>query len=162
MKTKLNELLEFPTPFTYKVMGQALPELVDQVVEVVQRHAPGDYSPSVKPSSKGNYHSVSITINATHIEQVEAAVRRAGQYRNRADGAVIPRLTRPQAPGNPPAFAVIYSPPLKSSLSAETLFCSTIPFLSDNSACNLTNPSRRQCMNLPTVVTTPRWMKSGW
>lgn len=30
MKTKLNELLEFPTPFTYKVMGQALPELVDQ------------------------------------------------------------------------------------------------------------------------------------
>ena len=44
MKTKLNELLEFPTPFTYKVMGQALPELVDQVVEVVQRHAPGDYT----------------------------------------------------------------------------------------------------------------------
>ncbi len=41
MKTKLNELLEF-TPFTYKVMGQALPELVDQVV-AVQRHAPGDY-----------------------------------------------------------------------------------------------------------------------
>ncbi|MGQ7114618.1 DUF493 family protein YbeD, partial [Escherichia sp. TWPC-MK] len=62
MKTKLNELLEFPTPFTYKVMGQALPELVDQVVEVVQRHAPGDYTPTVKPSSKGNYHSVSITI----------------------------------------------------------------------------------------------------
>ena len=31
MKTKLNELLEFPTPFTYKVMGQALPELVDPV-----------------------------------------------------------------------------------------------------------------------------------
>ena len=45
MKTKLNELLEFPTPFTYKVMGLAKPELVDQVVEVVQRHAPGDYSP---------------------------------------------------------------------------------------------------------------------
>ncbi|MEA7609669.1 DUF493 family protein, partial [Salmonella enterica subsp. enterica serovar Virginia] len=44
---KLDELLEFPTPFTYKVMGQALPELVDQVVEVVQRHAPGDYSPTV-------------------------------------------------------------------------------------------------------------------
>lgn len=33
MKTKLNELLEFPTPFTYKVMGQALPELVDQVLK---------------------------------------------------------------------------------------------------------------------------------
>lgn len=71
MKTKLNELLEFPCSFTYRVMGLAHPELVDQVVEVVQRHAPGDYSPDIKPSSKGNYHSVAITINATHIEQVE-------------------------------------------------------------------------------------------
>ena len=75
MKTKLNELLEFPTPFTYKVMGQALPELVDQVVEVVQRHAPGDYTPTVKPSSKGNYHSVSITINATHIERLKHCMK---------------------------------------------------------------------------------------
>ena len=49
----------------------AQPDLVDQVVEVVQRHATGDYNPQVKPSSKGNYHSVSITINATHIDQVE-------------------------------------------------------------------------------------------
>ena len=71
MKTKLNELLEFPTPFTYKVMGQ--------VVEVVQRHAPGDYTPTVKPSSKGNYHSVSITINATHIEQVETLYEELGK-----------------------------------------------------------------------------------
>ena len=54
MKTKLNELLEFPCTFTYKVMGLAQPELVDQVIEVVQRHAPGDYSPQVKPSSKGS------------------------------------------------------------------------------------------------------------
>lgn len=52
MKTKLNELLEFPCSFTYKVMGLAKPELVDLVVEVVQRHAPGDYTPQVKPSSK--------------------------------------------------------------------------------------------------------------
>lgn len=87
MKTKLNELLEFPTPFTYKVMGQALPELVDQVVEVVQRHAPGDYTPTVKPSSKGNYHSVSITINATHIEQVETLYE-TGQNRYCPHGSV--------------------------------------------------------------------------
>ena len=48
------------------------------VVEVVQRHAPGDYNPQVKPSSKGNYHSVSITINATHIEQVETLYEELG------------------------------------------------------------------------------------
>lgn len=78
MKTKLNELLEFPCSFTYKVMGVAEPELLDEVVEVVQRHAPGDYSPDVKPSSKGNYHSVSITINATHIDQVEKLYEELG------------------------------------------------------------------------------------
>lgn len=80
MKTKLNELLEFPCSFTYKVMGEAKPELVDHVVEIVQRHAPGDYSPAVKPSSKGNYHSVSITINATHIEQIEALYEELGNH----------------------------------------------------------------------------------
>lgn len=79
MKTKLNELLEFPCSFTYKVMGHAKPELVGQVVEVIQRHAPGDYTPSVKPSSKGNYHSVSVTINATHIEQVETLYKELGE-----------------------------------------------------------------------------------
>lgn len=40
MKTKLNELLEFPCSFTYKVMGAAEPELVNDVLEVIQRHAP--------------------------------------------------------------------------------------------------------------------------
>ncbi|MGG2141037.1 DUF493 family protein YbeD [Symbiopectobacterium sp. RP] len=78
MKTKLNELLEFPCSFTYRVVGHAQPELVDRVVEVVQRHAPGDYSPQVKPSSKGNYHSVSISITATHIEQVETLYEELG------------------------------------------------------------------------------------
>ncbi|NUY56607.1 hypothetical protein BZG78_06680 [Salinivibrio sp. MA351] len=68
---KLKDLLEFPCQFTYKVVGQAKPELPDQVLSVIQRHAPGDYSPAVKPSAKGNYHSVSITIKATSIEQVE-------------------------------------------------------------------------------------------
>lgn len=71
MKTRLHELLEFPCSFTYKVMGVAKPELTDQIIEVVQRHVPGDYVPSVKPSSKRNFHSVSITITATNIEQIE-------------------------------------------------------------------------------------------
>lgn len=70
-KTKLNELLEFPCEFTYKVMGEAHPELPERVITVIQRHAPGDYVPSIKPSSKGTYHSVSITITAENIEQVE-------------------------------------------------------------------------------------------
>ena len=33
----------------------------------------------MKPSSKGNYHSVSVTINATHIEQVETLYKELGE-----------------------------------------------------------------------------------
>lgn len=44
---KLKDLLEFPCSFTYKVMGHAKPELPERVLEVIQRHAPGDYSPRV-------------------------------------------------------------------------------------------------------------------
>ena len=60
MKKKLNELLEVPLLIYLQSQGSCFkPELVDQVVGVIQRHAPGDYTPSVKPSSKGNYHSQS-------------------------------------------------------------------------------------------------------
>lgn len=45
---KLKDLLEFPCSFTYKVMGHAKPELPELVLEVIQRHAPGDYSPDRK------------------------------------------------------------------------------------------------------------------
>lgn len=79
MKTKLNELLEFPCSFTYKVMGLARPDLAEQVVKVVQRHAPGDYSPQIKPSRQGNYHSVSITITATHAGQLETLYEELGK-----------------------------------------------------------------------------------
>ncbi|KII80436.1 DUF493 family protein YbeD [Vibrio renipiscarius] len=75
---KLKDLLEFPCSFTYKVMGYAKPELPEKVLEVIQRHAPGDYSPTVKPSSKGSYHAVSVTIKATSIEQVEALYKELG------------------------------------------------------------------------------------
>ncbi|XOD69942.1 MAG: DUF493 family protein YbeD [Sodalis sp. (in: enterobacteria)] len=71
MKTKLKEFLEFPCSFTYKVMGLAQPQLVNLVVEVVQRNIPGNYSLQVKSSNKGNYKSISITIIATNIEQIE-------------------------------------------------------------------------------------------
>lgn len=71
MKTKLNELLEFPCSFTYKIMGEAKPELVDKVIAVIQKHIPDDYTTEIKESSKGNYYSVSVTVRADHIDQIE-------------------------------------------------------------------------------------------
>ncbi len=71
MDTRFDELLDFPCFQTFKVMGVAHERLPDDVVGCLQVHAPGDYNPSVKPSSKGNYHSLSIRVKVTSKEHME-------------------------------------------------------------------------------------------
>ncbi|TPH14685.1 DUF493 family protein YbeD [Litorilituus lipolyticus] len=71
MKTKFDELLDFPTVLNFKVMGVACDELPDLIIAELQKHTPGDYSPTIKPSSKGNYHSVSIAVTVTSKEHIE-------------------------------------------------------------------------------------------
>lgn len=68
---KLKDLLEFPCSFTFKVVGANRPTLVDDVVATVQNVVKGDYRPTQQASSKGTYNSVSITLNAENIEQIE-------------------------------------------------------------------------------------------
>ena len=79
MNTKFDELLEFPCKFPFKVLGIADPTLPDQVVEVLQQHAPGTYSPFVQPSSKGKYHSVRVTVTAQSKEHIEAMYHALGK-----------------------------------------------------------------------------------
>jgi hypothetical protein len=71
MKTKCDELLEFPTVLNFKVMGVACDELPDLIIAELQKHTPGDYVPKIKASSKGNYHSVSIAVTVTSKEHIE-------------------------------------------------------------------------------------------
>lgn len=71
MDTRFDELLDFPTNQTFKIMGVAHEDLPQQVVGCLQQHAPGDYSPTVKPSSKGTYHSVSVSVRVTSKEHME-------------------------------------------------------------------------------------------
>ncbi len=71
LNTKFDELLEFPCTFAFKVMGIADPQMVQDVIAVIQRHAPGDYAPKIKPSSKGTYHSLSIPVTVTSKEHIE-------------------------------------------------------------------------------------------
>ena len=71
MDTRFDELLDFPTFQTFKVLGVAHEDLPLQVISCLQEHAPGDYTPSVKPSSKGNYHSVSVSVKVTSKEHME-------------------------------------------------------------------------------------------
>lgn len=71
LDTKFDELLEFPCQQTFKIMGVAHDELTVRIVEVLQKIAPGDFAPRVKPSSKGNYHSVSLSVTVTSKDHME-------------------------------------------------------------------------------------------
>lgn len=71
METKFDELLEFPCIQNFKVMGEAHEELPVKVISRLQTIAPDDYSPTIKPSSKGNYHSLSLAVKVVSKEHME-------------------------------------------------------------------------------------------
>lgn len=71
MNTKFDELLDFPTVLNFKVMGIACDELPDLIIAELQKHTPGDYTTTTKPSSKGNYMSVSVPVRVTSKEHIE-------------------------------------------------------------------------------------------
>ena len=78
--TKFDEYLEFPCQFSFKVLGLAHDDLVDQVMTVVRQHTDaGDYSPVVRPSSKGNYHSVSVSVTVTSKHHIELLYTELGK-----------------------------------------------------------------------------------
>ena len=49
--------LEFPCDFTFKVVGAARADLIDDVVQTAHKTIKGDYTPTMKESGKGTYHS---------------------------------------------------------------------------------------------------------
>ena len=69
--------LTFPTAFPIKVMGRRADGFAQAIVEVVSRHAP-DFDPAeleMRASREGNYLSLTVTINATSREQLDALYR---------------------------------------------------------------------------------------
>lgn len=78
MDTRFDELLEFPCNQTFKVMGVAGEQLPLDVIACLQKLAPGDYNPTIKPSSKGNYHSVSVSVRVTSKEHMETVYTELG------------------------------------------------------------------------------------
>lgn len=67
----VEELWNFPCDFLFKAMAVSDKNAEDDIVMVIQRHAPGDYTPNIKPSKKGNYISVSVTFMATSKQQLD-------------------------------------------------------------------------------------------
>lgn len=70
-------LLEFPCNFPVKIMGSRVDEFAQVIVALVLEHAP-DFDPSsveMRPSSKGNYLSLTCMIRATSQLQLDNLYR---------------------------------------------------------------------------------------
>lgn len=65
---------KFPCEFPVKAMGKACPEFEIAVLEIMHRHVPDLVEGAIKmrPSSKGNYTAITITIQAQSREQLDA------------------------------------------------------------------------------------------
>ena len=82
MTEEKTTLLEFPTSFPLKIMGEARDSFAQVVVEIVQRHA-ADYDPAtleIRPSSQGKYLGLTCVINATSQAQLDALYRELGAH----------------------------------------------------------------------------------
>lgn len=64
--------IEFPCAYPIKVMGLASIDFQQDILALVQRHAPevGAEHVKVRPSNNGNYLAITVTIEATGIEQL--------------------------------------------------------------------------------------------
>ena len=78
MKEKNEEpLLGFPCSFPIKVMGRGGEDFELLVVELVRRHVPdlGEGAVKSRTSRRGNYISVTVTVQARSREQLDAIYR---------------------------------------------------------------------------------------
>ncbi len=67
-------LLEFPCQFPIKAMGKTDLELDVLVIEIVRRHVPdiNESAVTTRPSKDGNYVAVTIIVEATSKQQLDA------------------------------------------------------------------------------------------
>lgn len=66
--------LKFPCPFPIKAMGRSSVEFEMLVVDIIRRHAPETQEQNItsRPSKDGNYLSVTVTIQASNKQQLDA------------------------------------------------------------------------------------------
>ena len=65
-------VIDFPSPFPIKVIGEDVPGFQEMVVAIFERHAPGLTPSDVKqrPSQSGRYIAITVTFTATSKEQI--------------------------------------------------------------------------------------------
>ena len=77
MTNESDELFNFPCDFPIKIMGRCDCDLEILVVEVINRHVSdlSENAVTTRPSGKGNFISVTVTVKATSREQLDNIYR---------------------------------------------------------------------------------------
>lgn len=67
-------LIEYPSDFPIKVMGPTHIDFAPAIVDVVVKHDPSFHKGKLeaRPSGKGNYTGLTVTVRATSREQLDA------------------------------------------------------------------------------------------
>ncbi|MBY0574524.1 MAG: DUF493 family protein [Undibacterium sp.] len=70
-------LIEYPSEFPIKVMGIMQDAFAQTILELVQQHDASFHAGKMdmRPSSKGNYLSLTVTITAVNRDQLDALYR---------------------------------------------------------------------------------------
>lgn len=73
MTKETDELFDFPCDFPVKIMGRCDCDLEALVVEIINRHVDslGEGAVKTRPSGKGNFMSVTVTVKAHSREQLD-------------------------------------------------------------------------------------------
>ena len=77
ISTPTDSLIEYPSDFPIKVMGQRHDDFAQTIVEVVALHDPTFHAGKMemRPSAKGTYLSLTVTVRATSREQLDNLYR---------------------------------------------------------------------------------------
>ncbi|MBC3920516.1 DUF493 family protein [Undibacterium sp. CY18W] len=75
-------LIEYPSDFPIKIMGPMHDDFAQTMVDVVTIHDPTFHAGKVemRPSSKGAYLSVTVTVRATSREQLDNLYRELSSH----------------------------------------------------------------------------------
>jgi len=82
MPLPTDSLIEYPSDFPIKIMGIMQYTFAQTMVDVVQRHDPDFHAGkmSMRPSSKGNYLALTVTVRATSREQLDNLYRELSSH----------------------------------------------------------------------------------
>ena len=75
-------LIDYPCDFPIKIMGAMQERFAETMVEVVSLHDPDFHAGKMdmRPSAKGNYLSLTVTVRATSREQLDNLYRELSSH----------------------------------------------------------------------------------